>query len=315
MENEEYSEKDESEKDSKSSIIGNMRENPWILSTFVLGVLVLILIVGSFSGTLTGHAVSANDAGQQMLDYFNSNGVQGLAVDSVDEVSGVYKINFEYNGAVVPYYVTKDGKLAGSLSPVKITNSDSTDSSNSQSTSSSARVDVGVDDDAIKGDSNALVTIIEFSDYECPFCGRYFQQTYPQIIREYVDSGKVKIVFRDFPLSFHENAQKAGEAAECAGEEGNEAYWKMHDKLFENQDKLDIDSLKQYAKDIGLNSNNFNKCLDSGKMASEIQKDFKDGQDAGVSGTPAFFINGIPLTGAQPFEAFKKIIDTELEKA
>ena len=160
--------------------------------------------------------------------------------------------------------------------------------------------------------STAPVTIIEFSDYECPFCGKYFQQTYPQIVKEYVDTGKVKIVFRDFPLSFHANAQKAGEAAECAGEQRK--YWEMHDKLFKNQNALEINSLKRYAKELGLNTKTFDDCLDSGKMASEVQKDFEDGQDAGVSGTPAFFINGIPLTGAQPFEAFKQIIEQEINK-
>jgi protein-disulfide isomerase len=179
-----------------------------------------------------------------------------------------------------------------------------------QNPPSPSRVMVEIGDDAVLGDPDAPVTIIEFSDYECPFCGRHFDQTYDQIKTEYVDTGKVKIVFKDFPLSFHENAQKAAEAAECAGEQGK--YYEMHDKLFENQNALDVASLKTYAKEIGLKTADFNTCLDSGAMADEVQKDFSDGQAAGVTGTPGFFINGVKLTGAQPYSAFKAAIDAEL---
>jgi protein-disulfide isomerase len=174
------------------------------------------------------------------------------------------------------------------------------------------RTEVSLDDDPIKGNKNAPVTIVEFSDYQCPFCGRYFSQTYPQILKQYVNTGKVKYVFRDFPLSFHKNAQKAAEAAECAHEQ--DKYWEMHDKLFENQRNLDIASLKQYAADINLDTKKFNSCLDSGKYASEVQKDFNEGSRYGVSGTPTFFINGIKLVGAQPLSAFKQVIDAELTK-
>ena len=169
-----------------------------------------------------------------------------------------------------------------------------------------------IDDDAIKGKENAPVTMVEFSDYECPFCGRHFEQTYSQIIKEYVDTGKVKLVYRDFPLDFHPNAQKAAEAAECAGEQNK--YWEMHDKLFENQQALGINNLKQYAKEIGLNTDKFNNCLDSGEMTSEVSKDIQDGQAVGISGTPGFIINGQLVSGAQPFSAFKQIIEQELNK-
>lgn len=173
-------------------------------------------------------------------------------------------------------------------------------------------VNVSMDDDEVKGDANAPVTIIEFSDYECPFCSRYVEETMPQVVKEYIDTGKVKYVFRDFPLSFHENAQKAAEAAECAGEQGK--YWAYHDILFINNTKLAVTNLKQYAKDLNLNTTTFNNCLDNGDMTEEVQKDTADGSRYGVSGTPAFFINGIKLVGAQPFSAFKQIIDAELAK-
>ena len=182
--------------------------------------------------------------------------------------------------------------------------------SDNQPTPPAGKVQVSVDDDAVKGDSDAKVTIVEFSDYECPFCGRFYSDTLPQIRAQYVDTGKVKMVFRDFPLSFHPNAQKAAEAAECAGEQGK--YWEMHDKLFDNQQALDVASLKSYAQQVGLKTADFNKCLDDGKMASEVSKDSSEGASYGVQGTPAFFINGKLVSGAQPFAAFKAAIDAEL---
>jgi protein-disulfide isomerase len=173
-----------------------------------------------------------------------------------------------------------------------------------------ARVEVSEDDDAVLGDDDAPVTIVEFSDYECPFCGRHFQQTYPQLKADYIDTGKVRLVFRDFPLSFHPSAQKAAEAAECAGDQNK--YWEMHDKLFQNQQALGVTNLKQYAADLGLNTGTFNSCLDSGKYAQEIQADMADGSAAGVSGTPSFFINGRLVVGAQPYQVFQQAIEAEL---
>jgi len=168
---------------------------------------------------------------------------------------------------------------------------------------------VSVDDDPVKGPSDAKVTIVEFSEFQCPFCARV-QPTVNQILEEYGDD--VRIVYRDFPLSFHQYAQKAAEAAECADDQGK--FWEYHDKLFENQQALDTSNLKQYAKDLGLDSAQFDSCLDSGKYELEVKKDFQDGQSYGVSGTPTFFINGIKVVGAQPFSTFKQVIDSELTK-
>ncbi len=172
------------------------------------------------------------------------------------------------------------------------------------------KVEVSIDDDSVKGDVDAKVTIIEFTDYECPFCARHYTSTMPQLQKEYIDTGKVKYVVRDFPLGFHTQAQKAAEAAECAGEQ--EKYFEMHDKLFDNGVQGGVSSFKQFAGQIGLNQGDFDSCLDSGKMESEVKKDMKDGQSYGVQGTPAFFINGRLISGAQPFSAFKQAIDAEL---
>jgi protein-disulfide isomerase len=173
-------------------------------------------------------------------------------------------------------------------------------------------VDVSADDDPSIGPADAPVTIIEFSDFQCPYCARFNADTLPQILSDYGD--RVRFVYRDFPLtSLHVNALKAAEASECANEQG--AYWKYHDLLFQNQSALDDASLKNYAASLGLDTATFNQCLDSDKYMSEIQKDYQDGVAAGVQGTPAFFINGMPLSGAQPYSAFKTAIDAALAEA
>ncbi|HCE30750.1 TPA: disulfide bond formation protein DsbA [Candidatus Daviesbacteria bacterium] len=174
------------------------------------------------------------------------------------------------------------------------------------------KVEVSPGDIPFKGQKNAPVTIIEFSDFQCPYCERFYTQSLPLIDENYIKTGKVKLYFRNFPLGFHQYAQKAAEASECANEQGK--FWEYHNKLFENQNSLDTDSLKKYASGLGLDAGKFNSCLDSGKMKSIVQKDFDDGAKYGVTGTPAFFINGIIVVGAQPYEAFKQIIDQELNK-
>lgn len=168
------------------------------------------------------------------------------------------------------------------------------------------------DDDAVLGEKKAKVTIVEFSDYECPFCGRFHQQTLPQIRENYIKTGKVKLIYRDFPLGFHAQAQKAAEAAECAGEENK--YYEMHDKLFTDGVQGGVDSFKKFAADIGLNTAKFNDCLDLGKMAAETQKDQSDGAQYGVTGTPGFFVNGQLISGAQPYQVFQQAIEQALSE-
>ena len=189
---------------------------------------------------------------------------------------------------------------------------------NPPSAGANARVNVELGDSYFKGDADAPVTIVEFSDFECPFCTRFWTQTLPSIESEYIDTGKVKFHYRDFPLGFHQNAQKAAEAARCAGEQGgNDAYFAMHDIIFDEGVEGGSAKYKGYASDIGLNTADFDTCLDSGKYGEATQDDLKYGSSIGVQGTPAFFIgndeNGyVLLSGAQPFAAFQQIIDAEL---
>lgn len=172
------------------------------------------------------------------------------------------------------------------------------------------RVDVSADDDAVKGQKNAPVTIIEFSDFQCPYCQRFFIETMPQIESDYISTGKVKFIYRDFPLQGHQYAQKAAEASECADEQGK--YWEYNSKIFENQDDLSLNALKKLASALNLDTRKFDECLDSGSMRAEVQKDLQDGARYGVTGTPGFFINGIPVKGAQPYAVFRQLIEQEL---
>jgi protein-disulfide isomerase len=161
---------------------------------------------------------------------------------------------------------------------------------------------------AAKGPENAPVTIVEFSDFQCPYCSRA-NESVAQVMKAYPN--QVRLVFRHFPLEFHQNAPKAAEAALCAQDQGK--FWEMHDTLFANQKALEVPALKGYAKQLGLDTAKFDKCLDSGEKASIVATDMADGKKVGVNGTPAFFINGILLSGAQPFEEFKRVIDAELQ--
>jgi protein-disulfide isomerase len=162
-----------------------------------------------------------------------------------------------------------------------------------------------------RGPENAPVTIVEFSDFQCPYCGRE-APVVDRVMKEY--EGKVRLVFRHFPLDFHAQAQKAAEAGACAADQGPEKFWQLHDKMFGNQQKLAVGDLKGYAKELGLDSGKFDRCLDSGEKRAVVEADAKAGQEAGVSGTPAFFINGIFVNGAVPYEQFKEAVDRELNR-
>ena len=171
------------------------------------------------------------------------------------------------------------------------------------------------DDDAVLGNPNAPVTIVEFSDFQCPYCGKFWKETYPQIKSQYIDTGKVKLVYRDFPLSIHEMAQTYAEASECAHEQGK--FWEMHDRIFGDQQTgstlITSDGLKKIAKEIGLKETQLNACLDTHKYTEEVKKDGSDGEVAGVTGTPTFFINGKIEVGALPFSALQKDIEAALK--
>jgi protein-disulfide isomerase len=160
-----------------------------------------------------------------------------------------------------------------------------------------------------KGPANAPVTIVEFSDFQCPFCSRLIP-TMKQVEEKYGD--KVRVVFRQYPLPFHQNAQKAAEASLCAADQNK--FWELHDAMFANQQALAVEQLKAKATELGLKADEFNSCLDSGKHAGTVQADMKEGSAAGVNGTPAMFINGRFISGAVPLEQITSVIDDELRR-
>lgn len=172
------------------------------------------------------------------------------------------------------------------------------------------RVEVATGNGPSKGSKNAPIVIVEFTDYQCPFCARA-RPNLNQAIADYKD--EIFYSVRNFPLDFHAQAKKAAEASLCANDQ--KKYWEYSDKLWENQKALDVANLKKFASELKLDTKQFDECLDSNKYAAEVNQDQQDGMKAGVSGTPAFFINGQMVTGAQPPEAFKKVIESELRNA
>lgn len=171
------------------------------------------------------------------------------------------------------------------------------------------RYDIPEDDDYVLGSDSAQITIIEFSDYECPYCRKWHTEVFPQIREKYGD--KVRFVYRDFPLySIHPNAEPAAIAANCAGEQ--DKYWEFNELLFNGNKDLSPATYEAYAKDLGLNVDTFTSCQSEPGMKEEVTADYDFAANLGVRSTPTFFINGLAVVGAQPFEVFEQVIDMEL---
>lgn len=179
-----------------------------------------------------------------------------------------------------------------------------------------AKVNVSVGNLPVMGNKDAKVKVVEFADFQCPFCKQWFSTVETNLINDYVKTGKVAFYWRDYPFLGQESTWAAN-AARCANDQGK--FWDFHDYLYnhqgqENSGTFSKDNLKQFAADMGLDTNKFNNCVDSDQFAKDAQTDLADGQKAGVNGTPTVFINGVSVVGAQPYTAFKTIIDQELAK-
>jgi len=177
--------------------------------------------------------------------------------------------------------------------------------------------DVAVGNYPPKGNPNAKVTIVAFEDFRCPFCEKLFTDTEPQLQKDYIDTGKVKFYYRNYQF-LGPASVVAGNAGECANEQGK--FWEFHDYMYKNQptesdtSMYTTDNLTQVAGQLGMNTSQFQSCLDSKKYDKNVSDDLAAGQKAGVSGTPTLFIDGLPVVGAQPYSAFKTLIDQELAK-
>jgi protein-disulfide isomerase len=191
---------------------------------------------------------------------------------------------------------------------------DPTDSDSTEPVPGPTPVSIAPANDAmVLGDPDAPVTIVEFSDYQCPYCASYVANTWSQIRSEFIDTGRVRYVFKDYPLSgLHPRAPQAHAAARCAGDQG--AYWGMHDRLFRDQSEWGSGSdpgtvFEGFAADLGLEANSFQTCLESGTWDDAVDGDVAEGASLGVRGTPTFFVNGYPLVGARPFELFEQVVE------
>lgn len=325
-------------KDSKPTVETNAPVNPWAdegkgsglfkeASTWkaLTGVTLVLLVLSLFTqgfdfsdnNVLTGAAtLSLQQAEEKALTYVNSQLLQPpfqATAESSEELETLYKVTLSVAGQTVDSYVTKDGKLffpQGFVMDGSLANDQAEGDNTELSGDAPELVEVSVDGDPVLGDANAPVTVVEFSDFQCPFCKKAHDEALKQVKDNYVKTGKVKLVFRDFPLEIHPEAETAALAAECAHEQGK--FWEYHDVLFENQASLSDANYKKWAEDLGFDTEQFNKCYKSLKYLDEVRKDMSEGQSYGVSGTPAFFVNGKLVTGAQPYSVFELEIEGAL---
>lgn len=274
---------------------------------FVAIIIAGIFIAGAviYTNQRKASALSPQAAAEKAINFINQNLLKEdvkASLTSAGEENGVYKFHFKVGEEEVDSYVTQNGKILF-LQGISL--------EEKSATGEKPEINISIEGEPILGNPDARVTMIEFSDFQCPFCARYDLTAFPQIKKEYVDTEKVKIVFKNFPLPIHQNAEIAAEASECAFEQGK--FWEYREKLFSNQQNLSIENLKQYAKDLGLDQEKFNNCLDSGKFKEEVKGDLNEGVDVGIDGTPTFFINGEKIVGAQPFSEFQKVIEDKLK--
>lgn len=175
-------------------------------------------------------------------------------------------------------------------------------------------VDPAIDITYSKGNANAKVVVTQFGEYECSFCSRFALEILPKIQKDYIESGKILFIFKDFPIVNKECSQKASEATYCAGDQGEEKYWDMHIKLNENYDKLKMEDLYGYAEELGLEPNAFKNCLESDKYRNLVLRNKQQGLKLDVNNNPTLIINNEKLVGLQPYENIAKVIDTKLKE-
>jgi protein-disulfide isomerase len=253
------------------------------------------------------------EVSRRIGEYFGKSVTPGVLLRVVDlapaEVPGWNKGTLEVSAAGntqnMSFLVSQDGRyfISGEVTDLTVDPLKAT------------MQKIDLKDEPVRGPADAKVTIVEYSDFQCPFCVRGYQIFEEQVMPEYKD--KVKFYFKNLPLkSIHPWAESAAIGAECAGQQSDEAFWKLYHSLFKNQRDINQDNLKekltQYAKDAGIDEAKFTQCFDTKASQSLVDKDLEEAAAVGANSTPTFFINGRRLEGAQPFENFKAIIDQEL---
>ncbi len=283
----------------------------WKWTSLVLLVLLIVVLIAQ---GVPDFGLMRNARANDAIDYLNADVLQGFAtaeLNDVTEENGMYILSASLTSTqgetqAATIYLSKDGEL---LFPtvIPITEGDETEETEIDEIEAEELVEVDTTGQPVIGNEDAKVTIVEFSDFQCPYCEKGYTTMEEILVKYPVD---VKVVFINFPLGFHEYAQKAAEASECAFAQGK--FKEYHNLLFENQDALTMDDLKAYAVELGLDTEAFNSCLDNGDMAELVKADMAYGSELGVTGTPAFFINGQKLVGARPIADFEAIIDAAL---
>ena len=291
----------------------NFRVNLWLVTTIVLAIiLAVVLFTGSenkdnLSENLT---ITAEEAGQKMVDFANSQGASSSLIEAND-AGALYEVVLSIDGQKVPIYVTKDGEsFTTTLIPFDLDNP--TDTTNNQN----SNIEISLDSsDPVLGDLNAPISIIEYSDFECPFCERAYSNTIASLKEsDAFKNGEINLIYRHFPLNnIHPKAQKAAEASVCAQKQSK--FWEYHDTLFENQNALAVDDLKSYASDLGLNQAKFDSCLDNGEAKDKVDKDLISATASGGTGTPYFIIlnketeKTTSISGAVPYSQIESAIE------
>ncbi len=309
------------EDDSKSSLF--KEASTWkALTGLMLVLLILSVFTQGFNflekNAVTGAAtttVNLQEAEQKVLTYVNTQLLQApfqAEVQSSEELDTLYKIILTVAGQTINSYVTKDGNL---FFPQGLNTNEAIPGKEDKLSGNDAQaIEVSVDDDdPVLGSANAPVTLVEFSDFQCPFCKKANDESLKLIVKNYVENGKVKMVYKYFPLEFHPEAEPAALAAACADEQNK--FWEYRDLLFVNQAELSDANYKKWAEDLDLDTEQFNDCYKGLKYLEAVKKDMADGQKYGVSGTPAFFVNGKMISGAQPYAAFETEIEAALAAA
>jgi len=282
-----------------------LSKNYWVASTIILAIALVFVIV---NGSIFESSISAEEAGQKVIDFANAQGANAELIKSSDN-GQLFEVLLSIQGQQVPVYVTKDGEnLITTLIPLNRTVGTPTNPTNIEITIES--------NDPVAGDQNAQVSIIEFSDFQCPFCERAYSTSVADLKNsDAFKNGEINFIYKHFPLnSIHPLAQKAAEASVCAQNQGK--FWEYHDKLFENQQALEIANLKSYATQLGLNTAQFNTCLDSGASKDKVARDLEAATTAGGTGTPYFIIYNkenkktASLSGAVPYAQIEAAVES-----
>jgi len=298
--------------------LSTVRNNPWMIVSIILLIALIVVFLWKPSSSvsqdevLSGNVISEKDASDNLLKFINQQGKGNAELVSITSVGPYYEAQLKYQGQEFPAHITKDGNFLV-LNSIPLT-PDAPKLAQAEPPKQTEPIEVDISESPSRGSKDAKVLVVEFTDYECPFCRKFYDETYQKLMDEYVLKGKVLLVMKDFPLvNIHENALKAAEAARCVREQkGDEGYFKMHDKLFENQENLSVENYAGLARQLGVMGSKFESCLNESKYESAVQKDMKLGQEIGITGTPSFVINGKLISGSIPYEAFKQLIEQEL---